>query len=310
MHTDTVFPKSTGFTKFVRSGERATGPGVIDNKGGIVVALHALSEYLRAQPQPPYSIRVVVSPSEEVGSTGFLDTFAEYGRDSAVVLGFEPALENGNIVTSRRGDRWYNISVEGVEAHAGRNHKKGANACHELSMKIEKLQALTDYGKDVSISIGRMEGGKDKHAIVCGWATAKLDVRFSDLKSRERILEKVEKILNQTYVKSFDGGVPTKTTYTIVDDPKPFPAESKGQALVAAYVKAASSLENRTVAHERSGGSADSNFMYRPGLIIIDGLGATGANMHRPDEVIDLPSLHTRAMATVELLKQVPRVLD
>jgi len=305
MHTDTVFPKSTGFLKFVRNGDIAVGPGVIDNKGGIVVALHALKVFLaEVNQKPSFSIRVVVSPSEEIGSTGFLDIFTELAKDSVVILGFEPALENHSIVTSRRGDRWYNVTVEGVEAHAGRNHKKGANACHEMAIKIEKLQKLTDYSKDISISIGRMEGGKDKHAIVCGWASAKLDVRFSDLKNREKILEKVEKILNTTFVMSHEGSSPTKTFYTVVDDPKPFPLEPKGQPLIEAYTKAASSLENRSVGHERSGGSADSNFFYRPGLIIIDGLGPTGGNMHRPDEFIDLPSIQTRALATVELLKK------
>ncbi|MEM8695790.1 MAG: hypothetical protein AAGE05_07180 [Pseudomonadota bacterium] len=35
-HTDTVFEVDSDFQVFQRTGERATGPGVYDNKGGII----------------------------------------------------------------------------------------------------------------------------------------------------------------------------------------------------------------------------------------------------------------------------------
>ena len=41
-HLDTVFEPGSPFTGFVREGNSATGPGVVDDKGGIVVILAAL----------------------------------------------------------------------------------------------------------------------------------------------------------------------------------------------------------------------------------------------------------------------------
>ena len=41
-HLDTVFEPSNPFQKFIRTGDSATGPGVSDMKGGIIVMLSAL----------------------------------------------------------------------------------------------------------------------------------------------------------------------------------------------------------------------------------------------------------------------------
>lgn len=303
LHTDTVFPASSGFSGFKREGIRAVGPGVIDAKGGVVVALRAVQEILNAAPHTGYSLRVVVSPAEEIGSTGFLETFAKLSQDTDYLLGFEPALDNGSIISSRRGNRWYEIHVEGIEAHAGRNHKSGANACHELAIKIDRLQRLTNYDKEVSINIGHMEGGKDKYAVVCGSARAKLDVRFSDPATRASTLAKIDRILGTTFVRSHDGNVPTRTAYAIVDDPHPFALEKQSLPAVRKLVDLIGTYEHRTISHARSGGSGDSNFFYRPGMVIIDGLGPVGGNMHRNDEFIDLPTIGTRAHAVAEFVK-------
>lgn len=303
LHMDTVFPASSGFSGFRRDGNRAVGPGVVDAKGGVVVALRAISEVVASAQKTGYSLRVVVSPAEEIGSTGFLDQFETMSLDTDYLFGFEPALSNGSIVSSRRGDRWYDIHVEGIEAHAGRDHKKGANACHELAIKIDRLQRLTDYRKDVSVNIGHIEGGKDKYAIVCGRAHAKLDVRFSDPKHRAMVLRKVEKILNTAFVRSHDGSIPTRTTYEIVDDPHPFSVQRVAIPVIRQLLESIETYERRTVNHERSGGTSDANFFYREGIVIVDGLGPVGGNMHRNDEYIDLTTIGTRARAVAQVIK-------
>jgi glutamate carboxypeptidase len=308
MHSDTVFPISTGFLNYKIENEKAFGPGIIDDKGGIVVAINALSILLEQNiDMLKYSLRVIISPAEEIGSTGFLDIFSEYAKDTEYLLGFEPALENGSIISSRRGDRWYDIKITGIEAHAGRNHKKGANACHELAIKISKLHELTNYKKSISINIGHIEGGKDKFAIVCGEASAKLDVRFSDLKNRSELIQKIDRILNTTYVKSFENKTPTHTIFKIVDDPIPFSPTSKSIKTAEKHLEFIEKYEERKSKNELSGGTADSNFFFRKGITILDGLGPVGGNMHRNDEYILLKSIETRAKAVSDLLKYLQR---
>ena len=41
-HLDTVFEPASSFQKFVRNGDKGTGPGANDNKGGVVIMLAAL----------------------------------------------------------------------------------------------------------------------------------------------------------------------------------------------------------------------------------------------------------------------------
>jgi len=300
MHSDTVFESSVVQSK--EEGGKLFAPGAIDDKGSVVVVLQGLADYLKTHKKPLYSFRVLVSPTEETGSSGFLKNFADYSQDTFMVLGFEPALENGSIVESRRGDRWYKIMVQGKEAHAGRAHKQGINACHELAMKITQIQNLTDYTKNVTVSIGHIEGGKDKFNIVCGNAIAKVDTRFSDLKSRDELHSQIETILKTPTVESFETHEKAQITYSLEDDCPPFATTPESKPYLENYKAILSKIEGKPVLSEASGGAADSNYFSRPGIIILDGLGAVGANMHKEDEFLLLSSLKTRSQALTEFL--------
>ena len=122
-------------------------------------------------------IRLICSPTEEIGSPGFQEFFKKQSATSEIVLGFEPSLEDGSIVESRRGNRWYHIHVHGKEGHAGRDHKHGVNAAHELAFKMVQLHQLTDYNRNLTVSVGQISGGT-KYNVICGNAEAKVDVRF------------------------------------------------------------------------------------------------------------------------------------
>jgi glutamate carboxypeptidase len=299
IHADTVFEPNSGFTEFKRSadGLSASGPGVIDDKGGAVVLLAGLKEALK-RGKPLYSWRVVSSPSEEIGSPGWAaGEFARDSANSALALGFEPALEDKNIVSSRRGDRWYRISVQGREAHAGRAHRKGINACAELAAKISELTALTDYAKDVTVSVGHMEGGQDKYNIVCGSAEAKVDARFATLKDRDELRERIDRILSKPEIRAVSDLQVSTITYKIEDDCPPFEKQEAAGVYVKSYLAALEASESGHISDEQSGGAADSNAFARPGLPILDGLGPVGAGMHTKTESIYLPSLETRARA-------------
>lgn len=305
-HSDTVFAAKSGFSKFERvTDEEATGPGVIDDKGGIVVAIEAMKKYLYENPTPPYSIRLVVSPSEEIGSPGFHQLFEQFSLSSIAVLGLEPALDQGDIVSSRKGDRWYEVTVKGREAHAGRSHEQGVNACHELAMKIDALQKLTNYKKGVTVTVAAIKSSHDKFSIVCGEASMRVDLRFSDLKSRDKLVKSVEAILSKQYVKAKSDGAKATTDWVIVDDPVPYPEEAETKTIVDVYKKVIFDIEGKRIEAKKSGGTSDINYFYRPGLILLDGLGAIGSGMHTREEKIQLKSLLTRAEALAKLIQAV-----
>jgi glutamate carboxypeptidase len=297
-HADTVFEDKASFRGLTVSadGKTATGPGAVDNKGGIIVMLEGLRKALLTTP-PSHALRVLVSPSEETGAPGLHEDLAQLGRESWLTLTFEPAYDEGSIIRSRRGDRWYHIRVAGKEAHAGRAYLQGVNACLALSRDLVQLSALTDLKRDLTVSIGHLEGGKDKFNIVCGAAEAKVDTRFASFADRDELNKKIEAVLKKIPVPG------AKVDYTLEDDSPPF-AESPGvRPFLRTYLTLLEEIEGRKFAARQGSGASDANYMSRPGSMIIDGLGPYGGKMHTDGEFVVLSSLETRAEALARFLR-------
>ena len=313
-HADTVLASDTcGVYKKSSDGRTASGSGAIDNKGGLVVALVGLKSYLsqlRLNGETPrLSLRFVSSPNEEGGSTGFHALFRSCADDSRLVLGFEPALDNGSIVESRRGNRWYQLHIEGQEAHAGRCKGEQINAAHDLSIKISKLHKLNDIEKGIAVNVGQIQAGRDRFNVVCGVATAKIDARFASFESRDKLHRKIEKILLTPFVSSPVTGRDSKSTFTIEDDCPPFSATTESRSLLKFYLKTVEKIEGRTISAEKAGGAGDVNYMSQRGVIVLDGLGPIGGKMHTNDEFVYLPSLSSRATALARFLDRASKEL-
>jgi glutamate carboxypeptidase len=302
-HTDTVL-NSEGF-KLSDDGKIAYGSGIIDNKGGLVVMLSGLEKLLKECPRLKYSLRVLCSPNEEVGSAGYIPVYLSHAKDTKFGLGMEPALANGSIVCQRRGNRWYDIEVTGREAHAGRSRGEHANAAHDLAKKIVALQALNNLKKERAVNIGWLQGGQDRYNIICGKANAKLDVRFSTLEDRDWLQKKIDAILKKNHEFSACGKYVTHTTYKIVDDCPPVAPTRKAMKLSQIFISSIASLEGRQIKAEAAGGAGDVNYLSRAGVVVLDGLGPVGGEMHTRREYCEVRTLGTRAVALAHFLKSI-----
>ena len=306
-HADTVFEKVNLFS-LSEDGKTAMGSGVIDNKGGIVVGYAALRDFAKEKAHY-YSLRLVVSPSEETGSAGFAPLFKEISEQAIFLIGLEPALDNGNYVASRKGVRWYDVHVNGKESHAGAHHEDGVNACDELAIKISKLQALTDYKKGNTVSVGRIEGGKDKFNIVCGSAEAKIDTRFATPSSAKDLFSKIERVLHTAFVHSAKSHESSQTSFETPVDTAPLPESTAAKKLMQEYVKLIKAIEGKSILGEGTGGAADLNQMVTRDSIIADGLGPIGGNVHTREEFLTVSSLKTRSRALADFLKLIDQKL-
>ena len=292
MHADTVFEPSSPFQKAImKSDSIMAGPGTMDDKGGIVVVLKALEDFLTQQKTSKYSLRILVSPNEEVGSIGWWKKFHEFSVNSWLVLGLEPGHDDYGIVHGRKGNIWYEIKVKGKESHAGRDHKEGINACQILARKMVEIEKLTDYKKNITTSIGRIEGGQDKYNIVCGEAVGKLDVRVPDLAAYKMVTKKMEKILKDPQI-----------TFSITDETLPFNVNKASQPIIKKYLDSIYKVEGRKVTSHTSGGVGDVNHFSREGVIIMDGLGPVGGGAHTENEFLDLKTIDTRAKILTNFL--------
>lgn len=298
-HADTVFEPDSKFQKMTLSEDKKTayGPGVVDDKGGIIVALTGLEEYFAKKDDKKHSFKFVLSPNEEVGSDGFTKEFKPIADKSWLVLSFEGSHETGSLVDSRKGNRWYLISVEGREAHAGRDHKYGINACNELAIKLAAISKLTNYSKEITVNVGAMKGGKDKFNIVCDHAEAKIDTRFFSTNARDKLHLEILNIINQVNIHAVTDKEPAETTYQIVDDSPPFARIPKADSYIKKYLAAIKQVEKKQFRSGPSSGVGDANFFAESGAIVLDGLGPTGGKMHTEGEFLKVDTLSSRASA-------------
>lgn len=292
MHADTVFEPSSPFQKSKMLNETTiNGPGVMDDKGGFVVLLKSLEDYLKTKKVPKYSWRVLISPNEEVGSVGWWKIFQDFSLDSWLVLGLEPGYDDYGIVHGRKGNIWYEIDVKGKESHAGRDHESGVNACNILATKMLEINKLTNYKKNITASFGRIEGGQDKFNIVCGWAKGKVDIRVPDLGTAKKVKEQVAKILKDPRI-----------TFKIDDETPPFNINKLSKPVIEKYLKAIQEVEGKKVISHFSGGVGDVNHFSREGVIIMDGLGPVGGGAHTEQEFLDLKTIETRSKILTQFL--------
>ncbi len=309
-HADTLEAGAAPTTRYTSDGVTALGQGVVDDKGGQVVALSGIQKYLQKNSTPEFTLRFVSAPSEEKGSPGFQSTFKTFSEGSVLVLGFEPSFEDGSIIDSRKGNRWYEIRVQGLEAHSGRAFEEGVNAAHELIDKLAQIQKLTNLKKQITVNVGAIAAGRDRYNVVAGEAVAKVDVRFVTLKDREQVHAAITKILKPVLYRSKKSKVAAEASFEIVDDCPPMMLAPQSKTFVQTYLKILQKIENRKLKSVQSGGAADSCYMSREGLVLIDGLGATGAGMHTANESLQIASLETRSQALAEFLDQATGLLQ
>src|SRR5688500_3325027 len=118
-HLDTVFPPGT-FAGYRRDGGLARGPGVLDMKGGLVVAafaVRALADAVGLDAVAP--LRIVIVSDEEIGSPEGQPVIREVIAGASACLVFEAGRKADAIITRRKGTGAFTVRATGKSAHAG-----------------------------------------------------------------------------------------------------------------------------------------------------------------------------------------------
>lgn len=220
-HSDVVTPIKINPFRIDTSKNRIYGSGIADDKGGITVCLQALATFFEKMGHLNLNLNIVISPSEETGSIGFHDLFKELGTQSDLVFGLEPALKCGSLITSRSGNRWYHLNINGISAHSGRFGHEYINASHALSKVIAQIHNLNSEKDFRRVNVGSFGGGHGGFNTICGSAWAKIDTRFSNLDCRELLHKEIEKILQQEKILCPYSEKESMAFYSVEDDCPP-----------------------------------------------------------------------------------------
>ena len=301
-HADTVFD-STELQVLDVVGDKLVGPGVADNKGGITVLLAGLSWYLQ-KASTKHCLRVVCSPNEETGSHGYHQLFYDLGEKSNIILGFEPATTTGDIIDSRCGNRWYFLESQGREAHAGRADGEEINAGHDIVFKIQEILSLKKMYPDLRVNVAKISGGKERYNIVCGHASAKIDIRYATTRTRDEVHQKIIDIVHSPHVRSKDGQI-ASGTWRMDDDCPPLEPGPMSGYLSQTYRTLIERLEQTSIAVQFVGGASDVNHFSQKHNASLCGLGPVGGDLHTGREYVVRSTIETRGQALAQFLTQI-----
>lgn len=300
-HVDTVFPRSMGFSGFVRDGDAVRGPGVLDMKSGLSSMLFALDAIRRADPDAwaRSKARVVVVSDEEVGSPSSRALFAELAPRTELALVFEAGRREDRIVTRRRGGGLWTIVAHGRASHAGAAHAKGVSAIHAMSLIVPRLEAITDHARGLTVNVGLFTGGTAKNTVP-ERAEIGVDARFETARDAEALEARLRAIV----AAPFEGlpSVPDKLAQVRFEieggvTRPPMEASEATQALRARYERFAARCGLGTGEAPLQGGGSDANLLAAAGVPSIDGLGPWGEHFHETGEWSSLESLRRRTEA-------------
>jgi len=292
-HIDTVFDPHGDFNDLIEStdGKTAVGPGVVDMKGGILVAINALEALEEAGLETSWTL--VLTSDEETGSFSSERVLRECvaGHDYGICT--EPALPGGELAIERMGSGQFMIDCRGRASHVGRDFTGGVSAVTALARALVKISEMPDAKRGRILSVGPLKGGDATNAVpdhAAAWGNA----RFPTPEVGDEIAALLDALATP------DDAMPRIGVRLAFNRPaKPLIPATEKFALAA---RAAAESLGQELPFASTGGVCDGNILQDAGLPTIDTLGVRGGGLHTPDEWIELHSLPDRAALFAVLL--------
>ena len=288
-HLDTVFPKNT-FTDFKEDDDWIYGPGVCDMKGGNVIALEALRS-VKKEKGKITNIDMLLVSDEETGSDDSKFISAELAKKYDVCFVFEAAGIDHEVVIGRKGVGTFTLSIEGKAAHAGNNYLLGCNANLAAAHMVIELTKLTNLAMGSTVNAGKIKGGIGANTI-SPKAEVVVELRYTQVAERERLLSAINEISKTEYVK----GVSAKLTGGIQRDVM---QPSDNQSALLTHIETTLGYALKT---EKRGGVSDANIVSSAGVATLDGFGPFGDGDHTVHERASKASFDKRIEEVTKIL--------
>lgn len=324
-HMDTVFEPSSSFQTYAivpgTNGRVATGPGVADMKGGLVVMLSALHAMKLVGVLDKAEITIVLDGDEEKPGAPISLSRADLiaaGKRSDLALEFENATRYGGVdgedavrIGRRSAQSWV-LEVTGKTGHSSNifNDTLGDGAIYELARILDQFRTeLQEPG--LTYNVGLVLGGATatenadktggeatgKTNVIPPVALARGDLRALNQEQVERTQKKMEAIVRDHLPR-------TSARIEFSADGYPAMGVTPGsEALLAQLqqVNATLGLPPERVTDPKEGGAGDIAFVapYIPGLV---GVGSMGAGAHAAGETVYLDSIARQAKRMAVLM--------
>jgi glutamate carboxypeptidase len=286
-HMDTVFADGTVATRPFRiQGDRAYGPGVVDDKGGILTALFAIKLLQQMKFTDFAQITLLINSNEETfskGTRGLIETLA---KQHDITLNMEAGRSADGLVVWRKGAADLLIDVKGKSSHAGTAPEAGRNAAMEAAHQMLQMANLGDSAKLTTVNFTVVNSG-DRSNVIPNAAIVRGDMRVRQADEFDRVEKDMARLANTKLIADTE----VKTSVTRGMPPMPV---TPGTEALAARAQAIYGELGLKLTMEGSGGAADANFASAVGMPVLDGFGIVGGNFHTENEYAELNSIPPR----------------
>jgi glutamate carboxypeptidase len=295
-HLDTVHDPRGDFRELTvaADGKTALGPGCVDMKGGLVIAVHALEALESCGVDAAWTF--LLNSDEETGTYHSERHLRDEAQKHDLGIALEPALADGSLAVERMGSGQFMIECRGRSAHVGREFEKGVSAVNVLAECLVRIARLPDLEAGKIVSVGPLEGGVATNAVpdrARAWGNA----RFPEKSVGDEIEASLAALATDPTA------MPSVEVFTSFNRPaKAFIPATERLALAA---RGAAEDLGQVLPFAKTGGVCDGNIMQDAGLPTIDTLGVRGGGLHTPDEWIDLTSLVERCQLLAVLIARI-----
>lgn len=322
-HLDTVFEPSSPFQRFTREGNRATGPGVGDDKGGLVVIVAALRAMQAAGTLRDADIRIVLTGDEERPGAPVAVArrdLVEAGRWADVALEFENLASDNGVdygTIARRSSTSWTLRTGGRSGHSSGifGDTLGYGAIYEMARILDAFRRELPE-PNLTYNVGVVGGGtpaaidaqgltvtaSGKTNIVAEAAVARGDLRTLTREQDARVRERMQAIVAQHLPR-------TEATLTFAEDGYPPMAPTEGNRAVLAGLNRVNrdlDLPEMPEYDPARRGAADSGFVAGD-VDTLAGLGASGGGAHAEGEYVELDSLTRSASRMAVFMTRLSR---
>jgi glutamate carboxypeptidase len=303
-HLDTVFGPGTASARPFRMEEgrmdagRAYGPGVGDEKGGVVLAVTALKILHDTGFRDYATITLMIDNSEERGSTGSTALIKKLAVQHDVEFNMEPGDAPDVLTVWRKGSASVRLVVKGRAAHAGMAPQDGRNAALELVHQVTALDgAFPKSGDGTTVNLTLMTGGSRAN-IIPDTAEATYSVRYRKPEDYAAVIAKMQDTARTVQIPD--------TVVTVVPPTTGFPPLIQNDRITALANRANAIYAEigKTAVLGGNGGASESATVMSVGTVALDGLGPVMGDAHNDKEWIDLNSVAPRLYLITRLLME------
>jgi glutamate carboxypeptidase len=283
-HLDTVWPMGTLARMPWRVEDGwAFGPGVLDMKAGVVMALAAIK--LAGEVDADRPVVLLLSGDEETGSHYSRELIEEIAKECSAAFVLEPAQgPQGAYKTARKGVGQFRLEISGVPSHSGVDFGAGHSAVRELAWQIEQISAMTDLERGTTLNVGVVGGGTQSNVVPAS-AWADIDLRVTTVANADEVTERLQAL------KSRDPQCKLRLTGGLNRPPM---ERTPGTAALFEQAKQLAAELGFALEEAATGGGSDGNFTSALGVPTLDGMGAVGNGAHAENESIRIDALVKR----------------